>query len=98
VALVLRPPIDEIRNPAPAVPERGGARIALSAGNPPLVRFSPPPHKPVHRKKGQVSGYDHPVSWIYVLSHFDGTERWVSFWFSFGARLSREPFFDIIPG
>jgi len=62
-----------------------------------LVRLSPL-HGPVHRKKGQVSGYDHPVSWIYVLSHFDGTERWVSFWFSFGARLSREPFFDIIPG
>jgi hypothetical protein len=52
----------------------------------------------VHRKKGQVSGYDRPVSWIYVLSHFDGTERWVSFWFSFAARLSRERFFDMIPG
>jgi len=30
--------------------------------------------------------------------YFDGTERWVSFRFCFGARLSRELFFNIIPG
>jgi hypothetical protein len=53
----------------------------------------------VDLKKGQVSGYDR-VSWICALSHFDRTERWVSFWFSFGARASRsrEAFGDLIPG
>jgi hypothetical protein len=56
-----------------------------------------PPRGPVYRKKGQVSGYGR-VSCICVLSYFDGTERWVSFWFCFGARLSRETFFDMIPG
>jgi hypothetical protein len=70
----------------------------LSAGKAPPLQLSPPPYESVHRKKGQVSGYECPVSWICVLSHFDGAERWVSFWFSFGARLSREPFFDMIPG
>ena len=51
------------------------ARIALSAGKAPPLQLSPPPHESVHRKKGQVSGYERPVSWIYVLSHFDGAER-----------------------
>jgi hypothetical protein len=32
------------------------------------------------------------------LLDFDGPQRWVSFWFCFGARLSRELFFDTIPG
>jgi hypothetical protein len=77
--------------------EHGGGSHRVVRRQPRPVRLSPP-HGPVHRKKGQVSGYDCPVSWICVLSHFDGTERWVSFWFSFGARLSREPFLDIIPG
>jgi hypothetical protein len=75
---------------------RGSHRVA--SRQPPPVRLSPPPHESVHRKKGQVSRYDRAVSWIYILSLFDGTERWVSFWFSFGARPSRKPFFDIIPG
>jgi hypothetical protein len=38
----------------------------LSAGKAPPLQLSPPPHEPVHRKKGQVSGYDRPVSWIYI--------------------------------
>jgi hypothetical protein len=32
------------------------------------------------------------------LLDFNGPQRWVSFWFCFGARLSRELFIDIIPG
>ena len=33
-----------------------------------------------------------------LLSDFAGTERWVSFWFYFRARLWREPLFATIPG
>jgi hypothetical protein len=68
-----------------------GARRGPPSRCKPPVRLSPP-HQPVHRKKGQVSGYGR-VSCICILSAFDGTERWVSFWFSFGARLSHERFF-----
>ena len=28
------------------------------------------PHGPIHLKKGQISGYDRPVSWIYVFIAF----------------------------
>jgi hypothetical protein len=34
----------------------------------------------------------------FVLYRFNGTERWVVLWFSFGVRLSREMLFDIVPG
>jgi hypothetical protein len=94
--LVLRP-IHKIHKTGPAVLEHGGDSHRVVRRQPRPVRPSPP-HGPVHRKKGQVSGYERPVSWIYILSHFDGAERWVSFWFFLGARLSRERFFDMIPG
>jgi hypothetical protein len=37
------------------------------------------------------------VSWIAILFHFDGIERWVFFSFSFGARHRRH-IFDTFPG
>jgi hypothetical protein len=58
-------------------PRRAGLRccstarlaFALSAGNH-AGAASAQPHGPIHLKKSQVSGYDRPVSWIYVFIAF----------------------------
>ncbi len=57
-------------------------------------------HRVVNRsvsQKAKFRGTNRPVSWICCIDLY-GMEGWVSFWFSFGTRLSREMLFDIIPG
>jgi hypothetical protein len=65
------------------VPERGGGS-----------------HCVVNRsvsQKAKFRGTIRPVSLDLCCIDFDGTERWVFYWFSFGVRLSRVMLFDIIP-
>src|SRR6266446_5298562 len=80
-----------------AISESGCLRRRRQRDHPPEL-LSPPSHSRSASQKANCLGTIVPLSWIYILSDFDGTERWVSCWFSFGAGPSCECGSEDSPG
>jgi hypothetical protein len=79
-------------NAAPAMLEHG-TRVACQPATRAAAAYPPCGRSTAKKPKFRVR----IVTSIGGFSHFDGTERWASFWFCFGARRSRYAFFGMLP-